>query len=157
MDAASSFPRCSPKLTNKACRRLPSVRRVRTVSGARTRLRRGEKASHSRADSSGNSAPNQSAGGGAARRHPHANEHLRTAAATGRGRGSGFRGRQHFFLFFNPPPPAAFTPKSAPVKQRIHARSLVQVRGLNGRETSRDMHGETQSNFCRMSFTFTST
>lgn len=41
MDAASSFPRCSPKLTNKACRRLPSVRRLRTASEARTRLRWG--------------------------------------------------------------------------------------------------------------------
>lgn len=153
MDAASSFPRCSPKLTNKACRRLPSVRRVRTVSEARTRLRWGEKASLSRADSSGNSAPNQSAGGGAARRHPHANEHLRTAAATGRGRGSGFRGRQHFFTLR----PLQHSRLNQPPKATHKCSEPVQVRRLNGRETSRNVSGEIQSNFCRISFTFTST
>lgn len=82
MDAAFSFLRCSPKLANKTRqrrRRLPSVRRVLTVSEDRTGLRRksGGKASHSRPDSSGNSVPNQSAGGGAARQQTHANEHLR--------------------------------------------------------------------------------
>lgn len=98
MDAAVSFPRCSPKLTNKACRRVPSLRRVRTVSEARTRLRAVGKASYSRADSSGNSVPNQSAGGGAVQQHPHANEHLRTEAAKPQAGANGFDflGRRHF-------------------------------------------------------------
>lgn len=150
MDAASSFPRCSPKLTNKACCRLPSVSRVRTVSEARTkRSWGGRKLPTAGLTAPVTVCPIKAQEGGAddihmlmnicGQRQPQAGAEAPASEES---------------YTFHPPPPAAFTLKSTP--QSI-AEMLGASSGANGRETSRNMSGEKRCHFWRMSFTFTST